>query len=231
MNGKTAGKRVWELDFFRGIALIFMVYFHIIYDMNEFFDYPVEYYKGLNFYIGKASVILFIIISGISCSFSRSNVKRGLKLLVLSLFISLFSYLYNPDFVIKFGIIHFFAVCMMLYPILKKLNNILLIILGTLIIVLGRITPGLKVSYDYLFPFGVTSPNFVSSDYYSLIPWLGLFLYGIFFGNVLYKDKKSIFKFELQDNIISLAGRHTLLLYVIHQPVIIGVLTFLKYIS
>jgi len=225
----NAGKRIWELDFFRGIALLFMVYFHVVYDMNEFFSYQVIYGSGINFYIGKASVILFILISGVSCSLSRSNVKRGLKLFGIALLVSLFSYLYNPDFVIKFGVIHFFSVCMLLYPVLKKLNNALLLIFGTIIISLGYFTSNIKLSHDYLFPFGVTSANFASSDYYSLIPWLGLFLYGIFLGNIFYKEKKSIFSFSIGGNIISFAGRHTLLVYLAHQPVILGVLALINH--
>ncbi len=229
MDQAKVKRRIWELDFFRGIALFFMVYFHLVYDMKEFFGYDVVYGKGLNFYIGKASVTLFILISGISCSLSRSNVKRGLKLLGVALLVSLFSYLYNPEFVIKFGIIHFFAAAMLLYPLFSRLPNSLLLVLGTLIIALGQWTSRLNVSFDYLFPFGVTSPGFTSSDYYSLIPWLGLFLYGIVLGKTLYSKKESLFNFSLPSNPISFMGQHTLLLYVIHQPLIVGVLWVIEH--
>ncbi|MCX7710317.1 MAG: DUF1624 domain-containing protein [Clostridia bacterium] len=231
MNNPTNKKRIWELDFFRGVALLLMVYFHAIYDMNEFFGYSVQYSTGFNYYTGKASVILFILISGISCSLSRSNAKRGLKLLGVALLVSLFSYFYNPDFVIKFGIIHFFAVCMLLYPLLNKLNNVLLVISGSVIIALNLYTSNLNVSHDYLFPFGVTSPGFASSDYYSLIPWLGLFLYGIFLGRILYKQKQSLFPFEIGKNPVSFLGKHTLTLYIIHQPVILAILTGIQYLN
>lgn len=231
MGRPTFKNRIWELDFFRGIALAAMVYFHVVYDMKEFFNYPVVYLSGINYYIGKLSVILFILISGVSCSLSRSNMKRGLKLLGIALLVSLFSYLYNPDFVIKFGIIHFFAASLMLYPVLNKLNNIFLFLLGTLIIYLNTVLSRITVPNDYLFPFGVTSPGFVSSDYYSLIPWLGLFLYGMVLGRVLYKEKTSLFRFEIPNNIISYLGRHTLVLYIIHQPIILALLTLIKFIG
>lgn len=226
MNTK---KRIWELDFFRGIALMAMVYFHVVYDMREFFNFSIRYEAGMNFYIGKFSVILFILISGISCSLSRSNAKRGLKLLGVALLVSLFSYIYNPGFVIKFGIIHFFAASMLLYPLINRLNTLFLFAFGTVIIALNTYTSKISVSNDVLFPFGVTSPGFVSSDYYSLIPWLGLFFYGIALGRILYKNRVSLFGFEIGNNPISFFGRHTLILYVIHQPLIIGVLSAIKF--
>ncbi|MCX7842257.1 MAG: DUF1624 domain-containing protein [Clostridia bacterium] len=231
MDKAKENRRIWELDFLRGIALILMIYFHVVYDMNEFFGYRIAYGSGINYFIGKASVILFILISGISCSLSRSNFKRGLKLLGIALLVSLLSYLYNPEFVIKFGVIHFFAVCMLFYHLLNKLNNILLLLAGTGIIALGAYTSGLQASNDYLFPFGVTSPDFSSSDYYSLVPWMGLFLYGMFLSRVLYKKKTSLFPFRIDDTVINFLGRHTLVAYLIHQPVIIGVLSVIKQIN
>ena len=80
-----------------------------------------------------------------------------------------------------------------------------------------NITP----DFDYLFIFGITSNNFVSSDYYPLIPWLGIFIYGIIIGKVLYKEKRSVFNYNMGNNIISWLGRHTLPIYMIHQPVLI----------
>ena len=223
-ESKNTG-RIWELDFLRGIALILMVYFHLVFDMKEFFSYPIEYTGNLNAFIGRTSAILFILISGISCSLSRNNIKRGLKLLGVSLVVSLFSYLYNPDFVIKFGILHFLAASMLLAPLLQKLNWIVLTALGSIIIALGQYTSRATTSYDYLFPFGVTTSNFVSSDYYSLVPWLGVFLYGMAISMLLYKQRKSLFSFKINDNFVSKAGRHTLIMYLLHQPAIVVLLT------
>jgi len=95
MEHTHSKSRIWELDFLRGIALILMIYFHVIFDMKEFFDYPVSYSIGINYYIGKASAILFMLVSGISCSLSRSNIRRGLKVLGIALAITLVTHLYN----------------------------------------------------------------------------------------------------------------------------------------
>ena len=223
-------KRIWELDFFRGIALIFMVYFHVIYDLKEFYDYPVSYASGINFYIGKASALLFMLISGISCTLSNSNIKRALKVLGAALAITLATHLYNPDYGVKFGILHFLGISMLLYPLFSKINKYLLIIFGTIVILLGNLFAKVPVTADYLFPLGLTTGSFISSDYYPLIPWLGVFLYGIAIGKLLYTNKQSLFTFSLEDNIISKVGRKTLLLYLVHQPFIIAVLALLNYL-
>lgn len=223
-NMEAGRKRIWELDFLRGIALILMVYFHIIFDLNEFYSVPVNYYSGINYYIGKASAILFMILSGISSSLSRSNVKRGLKILGIALVITAVSHIYDPDFGIKFGILHFLGTSMLLYPLFSRLNKYFLILIGTGIIVLGKFISNIPVSNDYLFPLGLYSPTFVSSDYYPLIPWLGVFLYGIALGKILYSGKKSILPAEFRDNPVNIIGRHTLTIYLIHQPVILAIL-------
>jgi len=228
MEHTHSKSRIWELDFLRGIALILMIYFHVIFDMKEFFDYPVSYSSGINYYIGKASAILFMLVSGISCSLSRSNIRRGLKVLGIALAITLVTHLYNLEYGIKFGILHFFGISMLLYPVFRRLNSYLLLGLGTAVIALGSVVSKIKVSYDYLFPLGIHSNSFVSSDYYPLIPWFGVFLYGIALGKILYAGKQSLFNFTPGENIISMAGRRTLLIYVIHQPITMLVLTLVS---
>jgi uncharacterized membrane protein len=229
MKASSIKRRIWELDFFRGIALILMVYFHIIYDLTEFYGFPISYSSGFNYYAGKCSVILFIAISAISCSFSSSNLKRGLKLVCLALLITLSSHIYNPDYDIKFGIIHFLGVSIILYTLFSKLHSPILLGIGILVISLGHFTSSMAVNSNYLFPLGLTSRSFSSSDYYPLVPWFGLFLCGIALGKFFYNGKTSIFNFSIPDNLISKAGRNTLWIYILHQPVILLVLAGIKY--
>ncbi|HHW31926.1 MAG TPA: DUF1624 domain-containing protein [Clostridiaceae bacterium] len=231
---RTPAGRIWELDFFRGIALLLMIYFHFIFDMNEMFNYPVSYTSGINYYIGKISAILFIFISGISSSLSRSNIKRGLRVLAIALVITVATHLYGAEFGIKFGILHFLGICMLLYPLIRPVNNYLLVIICTMAIILGYYAQKVVVPYNYLFPFGLTSISFTSSDYYPLFPWSGLFIYGVVFGKVFYSSKKSLLPFNPNNNVVvravSFLGRNTLLIYLIHQPVTIAILTLINYL-
>ncbi len=223
--------RIWELDFLRGIALIFMVYFHVIYDLKEFYYYPVSYSDGLNYYIGKISAILFILISGISSSLSKNNTKRGLKVLGAAMLITIITHLYDLDYGVKFGILHFLGVSMLLAPVFIKLNKYVLIVLGVGIIVFGNFVSNINTSVNYLFLFGITNSSFTSSDYYPLVPWFGVFLIGLSLGKMLYSDRRSLLSFNMNDNMIIMAGRNTLPIYLFHQPIIMIVLMLFQYLN
>lgn len=223
----SESRRIWEIDFFRGIALLLMIYFHVIFDMKEIFDYHVSYSTGINYYTGKTSAILFIFLSGISSSMSRSNVKRGLKVLAVAMVITIATHLYGNGLGIKFGILHFLGTCMILAPLFQRVDKYLLIFLGGIFIWVGNSFAGVTLSHDYLMVFGLTSTSFISSDYYPLLPWMGVFLFGMAAAQILYRERRSLFPFVIPKNPISWAGRHTLIFYVIHQPVIMAVLTLL----
>ncbi|MCX8128776.1 MAG: DUF1624 domain-containing protein [Clostridia bacterium] len=222
--------RIWELDFLRGIALVFMIYFHIIYDLSEMFDYRINYSSGVNHLIGKMSAILFIFISGVSSSISRNNLKRGFKVLFFAGAITLATWIYNPRFIIIFGILHFLGVCMILTQLFSRIKNYLLLFSGTLVIMAGVFVKRIHVPNDIYFIFGVVGEKFTSSDYYPMVPWLGIFLYGLAVGKMLYKHKKSVFRFRMKDNLISRAGRKTLLFYILHQPLIVGTIILFRQI-
>lgn len=219
--------RIWEIDFLRGIAIILMVIFHVAFDLNDIYNFPVACDKGIFYFAGKTAAILFITIAGISCSFSRNNIKRGLKVFSAAMAVTIATYIFTPGLTIKFGILHFLGISMMLYPLLKKMNNSFLLLSGTLSIAAGYYISKVVMLYDYLFPLGLHGNNFASGDYYPLFPWIGLFMFGIVIGRTLYYKKKSLFKLQVQKNPIMFMGRHSLLIYLIHQPVILLVLKIL----
>lgn len=220
--------RIWEIDFLRGIALILMIYFHLIYDMGEIYGYPVDYTKGFNAFTGRAAGTLFIFLSGISSTLSRNNIKRGIKILALGLLITGATYLYNPQMVIVFGILHFLGTARLLSVPLDKVDVYPLAIGAIIIFTAGRFIGRIPVEGNGLFILGLTGSNFVSADYYPLIPWFGLFLFGVVIGKLIYGEKKSIFKFSPGNNPISFVGRRTLLIYLIHQPAIMLILEIFK---
>jgi uncharacterized membrane protein len=221
-------ERVWEIDLLRGVALLLMIYFHLIYDMDVLFSYNVSYQSSFNWYVGKASGTLFIFIAGISSYLSRDNKKRALKILGMALVISVVTHFYDPELGIKFGILHFLGTAILLSLPLLRLKNTLLISLGVIIIILGPFIAGTAVEHDWFFPLGLSSGNFISSDYYPLIPWLGVFLFGLAAGRYFYREKKSLFSFTFSNKFLIQAGRNTLVIYLIHQPVILLVLFLIR---
>jgi uncharacterized membrane protein len=99
-------KRIWEIDFFRSIAIFLMVVFHIIYDLNQFSGIDLNYLSGFWYWEGRAAALIFIFLAGISSGFSRNTVRRGLKVFGLGLLITVITFiffgkeyvLWNPAF-------------------------------------------------------------------------------------------------------------------------------------
>jgi uncharacterized membrane protein len=86
------------------------------------------------------------------------------------------------------------------------------------------IKKGLAVGFDWLLPLGLHSPGFSSFDYFPLIPWLGIFLLGAALGKSVYAPRRSLLPWSLPQTFFNAAGRHSLIIYIAHQPVILGIL-------
>ena len=236
---RTSGvERIWEIDFLRGLAIILMVGYHLLFDLGEF--------RGVKRFLGFSTDLssvawsaaqyffagLFVILSGTSSTLSRSNVRRGLKLLAVSLAVTVATYIFDPSSAVYFGILQCLAFSMLVYgAAFKKAGPVVCAAWGALVIGLGAALPILKralaVRFDWLLPFGIHSPSFSSFDYFPLIPWLGIFLAGAALGKTAYAARRSLVPWRLPETFLNAAGRHSLLIYIVHQPVIMGVLYIL----
>lgn len=264
-------KRIWEIDFLRGVALLFMVIDHFIYN---FYSYPdtfkwklragelfTEFKYFANFYwknikkfelLGTSLhyyfVILFILISGISTTFSRSSLKRSLQILVgaylVSIFTCIFAGSFGPGFEIPFGILHTIGFSMLIYSLidLKFKSKYISLAIGLIVIGFGYSIPhiGLKmvevktnsmfVKEFYLAIIGLG--RLPSADYFGMVPWLGYFMIGTFLGKTLYKEKvsrvpnldgkyASMFKF---------LGRNSIWVYLTHQVILFVLFIAIAYL-
>ena len=216
--------RVWQIDFFRGIAICLMASFHFVFDLNYYWDVPVSYQSGTWYYVGKLSAILFTFIAGVSASLSSRHIRRGLVVLAWGLVISLATYILDPETYIRFGILHMQGSCMLLFPLLKNLRPAWLAIAGTALFAAGKWTAQLT-GPAILLPLGVMPAGFQSLDYYPLLPWGALFLYGAALGKLIFGAhtlQPQPQPFWVRP--FTAAGRHSLGIYLIHQPELIGLL-------
>jgi len=242
---KKGKDRFWEIDFLRGFAIILMIFFHIIYDLNFFSITNFRIYSGIILSIARLSASIFVVLAGISLSISYSKsknwlktndiilkfIKRGLKILFLGMIISVITWFYIPRGFVVFGILHFIGTSIILSLIFIRYRFIN-IIFGLFFIIVGFYLKSLTFDFNILIPLGFIPNNFWTIDYFPLFPWFGIFLIGISIGNIIYPDFKR--KYEIKDlskNLLvksfCFLGRNSLLIYFLHQPIIIGIITIL----
>lgn len=224
MQPIASTSRIWELDFLRGLAILLMVFFHLMFDLNEFFQVPIPYEHGVVYFIGRLAAVLFILLAGISCSLSRNNLRRGMKILAWGLVVTLVTSIAVPGLNIFFGILHFLGTSILLYHLIHELRPSLLFILGVLTIATGYAFEQITMPNHLLAPLGLLGDDFYSADYYPLFPWFGLFLWGTAFGKCLYPSKSSLFPGKPAHHLLSYLGKHSLWIYLLHQPILLLVL-------
>ena len=134
--------RIWELDALRGICILGMIVVHFVFDLNEFAGLGLTMPGWFNF-CQHYGHILFILISGICATLASRSFRRGVivfcaGLLVTGVTLFMVCVLkFNRSLSIFFGILHLLGICMMLFPLFKKLPVWALAVLGAGFVALG----------------------------------------------------------------------------------------------
>lgn len=239
-------KRIAFLDEMRGSLILLVVLYHLLFDISLFFPAARE---GLWLlapgYEWLRAVVpgLFIALCGISCHLSHNNLRRGLLTAALALGITAVSLLILPESPIRYGILHLLATCILLYlPLSRLLRRVpavpgilicLLIFCFTLrlqygMIGISSVLPASLWNRDFLFFLGFPHDSMLSADYFPLMPWGFLFAAGAFGGRALAEGRAPRFFYRSHSTGMAVIGRHTLPVYLLHQPVWFGLLTLLR---
>ena len=245
MGAAAHGRRIQLLDELRGLSILLMVVHHFLYSLGFLFHVPL----GEEWFVRLAVLTpvfagLFMALCGLSCRLSRSNLRRGLLLAGIACGITAVLWFFLRDEVIWFGILHFLATGILLFallrPLLDKIPPAAGIGVNLLLFALlyhlpyekgGWIGPvqawSLPVplslaQYPWLLPFGFsTDPG---TDYFPLLPWIFLFFAGTFLGVYAAQGRFPAWTCRRHCPPLAFIGRHTLWIYVLHQPVICGLL-------
>ncbi len=228
-----------------------MIVDHLMYDLKSllpkfFSDYPqavVDFAKSywnwdVRIIIRPFALFSFLGVSGICCSFSKSNISRGAKLMgvafLLTLATSFIGYMTNNnDMTITFGALHCIALSLLLIGLLEKIsdNKWIYLILGTILFGVGlffelspeygkHLSYGTTPIYKYLFEQIVGLKSY-GSDSFAFTLHGGQIFIGVFLGKLLYSKKRSLFRgAPYRNNFLTFIGRHSLFVYFAHQILI-----------
>lgn len=227
--------RIWELDALRGVCILCVIVVHFLFDLSFFGGLdltPPAWYVFLQEYGGA----IFVVLSGVCVTLGSKSVRRGLIVFSCGMLITAVTYgmyrlgMSGADVVVKFGVLHLLGVCMLVYPAFKKLPPAMLTVLGLVIAITGYAIRGVVVPQHWLFPLGLTYEGFTSSDYFPLFPQLGYFLIGAAIGKTAYREKRTLLPGSFQKTGIARffcwCGRQSLFIYLLHQPIVYGLLEF-----
>lgn len=239
-------KRYRLLDSIRGLTLLSMIVYHAVWDLVYIFGVQLDWYGTQIGYVWQQSICwTFILLSGFCWSLGKKKLKRGLLVFVAGFVITTVTLLVMPENRVVFGVLTLLGSCMLLQillePVCKRCNSIVGMILAFFVFFLlrdmnsGRIGIAVWKSvevptnlYANLFTtfLGFPTRDFYSTDYFSVFPWYFLFLTGYFL--YCFMQEREFLQRLPDIHIAPLEwlGKHSLIIYMLHQPVIYGVLTF-----
>jgi uncharacterized membrane protein len=228
--------RYLEVDLLRGIGISMMVVSNFVTDLQLFLDYSGH--QTFWWLFARATAFIFVFVSGLSfrISYSRTVKKtskpyrkyfmRFLRLFGLGMLITVVTYLFLEGMTVHFGILHFLGVATLLaipFHRFGKWNFLCALFFLLACVPLGGFHDGLL-----LLPLGIIPENYFTPDYFPIFPWFGVYLLGMTVGSIFYPDGSRKTTFSLPANppvyFIAFTGRHTLLIYLAHQPILVGLL-------
>jgi uncharacterized membrane protein len=232
-----AASRFREIDTTRGIAILMMILFHTLFDLSFFSIAPVNVSTGFWRWFAIATASLFLLVAGISLVVSHARsaatctgfeltkkfLFRGAGIFALGLLVTLATWFYLHEGFVVFGILHLIGVSVILSPLFFRFGKY------NILIGLFCIAAGFFIGHIpgpiWLLPLGIYPASFISVDYTPIIPWFGVVLFGMGTGEFLYAGGVRRFAVPcLPDRIavpLSFLGQHSLIIYLIHQPLII----------
>ena len=224
------------IDLIRGVDIIFMVLFNYSVTLGYFGllrIQPDPYYSSSPLVIAS----IFIFLSGAAAyvsfennreNFARRYFIRGGRLLVFAALITVFTAVFVPEGTVYFGILHFFALSSFLVPLFMKYKN-MNAAAGVLIIISGVYLRTKDFGFPFLLWLGFMPENFTTFDYFPLIPWLGVLLLGISSGKTILEKTNHIKFNNIPAGAFVFLGRNSLMVYLVHQPLLIAILMITGY--
>ncbi len=238
------------IDGLRAVAVFAMIIYHFAWDLGFFniVDQKIVNSGGWKLFaisIGSS----FLFLSGISFWLASNQVINFRKffyrlgiLVFAALLISLGTYQVDPNTFVFFGILHLLSACTLLGILIYRLPTLIILILGIIIILLQPYLISDFYEPKYLAWTGLYSGATGSVDFYGFFPWSSAYIFGLAFSKIFFTKSdasewfnKPLFIRPIRIGIFSKTffwiGRNSLLVYLIHQPILILIIySYINYL-
>lgn len=235
--------RLWEIDAARGSAVIAMVFFHLMWDLQYTGLSNVNVFSTPWQIFARGIGTSFIFLLGLSLALVaarlsprelwRYAVRRSIVIIALGLLITAGTYAFIGDSYVRFGILHLLGSMLILSLPFVTAPLWLTISAGLTMIAVGAYLTTLSALFPWLIAVGVRQAGIAMVDYYPFLPWGGAALLGVACGRLCYPNGRR--RFPLADcsatapiRVLRFLGRHSLLIYILHQPILLGTLFGLR---
>ena len=232
----SATSRIVAIDALRGAAICAMIAYHFSFDLNWFGVLRADFNHDTLWLSLRAIIVTaFLLLVGVSlvlarwARISRHRYWRRIALIAgCALLVTAGSYFMFPRTFISFGILHCIAVASILaWPLTARPVAALLV--GIAVIAIGTWVQLPFFDAPWLNWVGLMTHKPATEDYVPLFPWLGVVCIGIAVGAWLdardYRPLLGIARHA--PRWLNWLGRHSLLVYMVHQPLLIGLLRVL----
>ncbi|MCM1113152.1 MAG: DUF1624 domain-containing protein [Muribaculum sp.] len=235
-----APDRLVLLDELRGLNLISMILYHFVWDLVYIAGLSIPWYYGHGAYLWQQGICrIFIFLSGFCWLFGRKHFKRGLTVWLSGALVTLVTLVFVPEDRVLFGVLTLLGTCMLLMIPLHGLfgrvkslwGNGMLFLLSLFVFqVLYSVRADIPAPPEGspwewpLIYLGFPTKSFYSTDYFPLLPWFFLFAAGYFFHRLaeLLHFRESALLRRSFCPFLAAVGRRSLLIYLLHQPVLYG---------
>lgn len=233
------------LDEIRGLTLVSMIIYHSVWDLVYLYDVELPWLTESFDAVWQQSIcITFILLSGFCFSLGKRKLYRGLITSGAGVLVTIVTAIFMPEYKIMFGILTCLGTCtLMMIPLdrlFQKVSPYIGIVIAFLLFLITKNINdgyiGFRGLWSYNLPeawydlgniatfFGLTDIHFSSGDYFSIMPWIFLFITGYFLFGIVNEHLDKLKNGFSLFSVWGVVGRNSLLIYLLHQPVVYGVL-------
>lgn len=232
-------ERIHALDWLRGIAVLGMILHHALFTFEQVawsfgHDITFEFLTTWTFWTLQVIFVgVFLLISGICTAFSRSVLRRGAIVTGAALLVTLVTAYIMPTVGLEgleiwFGILHMFGLSMLLYGLFTCKKRWVPVVTG-IVLFCGYLAVTTCRGMDWvdwpLMILGFPQPGFYSADYYPIFPYFFLFFAGTYLGPLVRDHRFPKWFYSASSKPLEWIGRHSLWIYLAHQPLLFGLFT------